>query len=202
RPRSVHEPGFPLARWRSLVRGRAPRTGCDPPRRHRLAHLERWLRFGLVGSCPLAGDPLDLFDRAPHRRTDGRGVWMARLSAAAGTASLRTAGRRHLDRGGFGPLAPAALLDLGHGAKPPALRPLCGAHGGALDHFNLALQRHASEPALRPPLSRVAQYLAEHHLYPRGAGGDRSLSQHDHHLRGMGVAVGDPWPGPWPRRPP
>src|SRR5712691_133307 len=117
---------------------------------------------------------------------------MARISAPAGATSHRGAAGGHRDRGDLGPLASAALLDPGDSPESPALRALRGAHRGALHDFDVALQRHAKEPALRPPLSRLAKQLAEYPLYPPDRGDTRSLHQHDDHLQRIGHSAADP----------
>src|SRR6266568_8304295 len=126
---------------------------------------------------------------------------MARLPASTSAAGVRFAMGVHRDWGGHGALASATVLDPRHRPEPPALRAVPGAHDCALDRFDLALQRHPEEPAVRAPLPRVAQHLAQYALHPRGRGGARALYQHEHPLLRMGPHPGDPGSDTWTRRP-
>src|SRR5205823_15087051 len=126
---------------------------------------------------------------------------MARFPASAGAAGVRFALGVHRDWGGHSALAFTAVLDPRHRPEPPAFRSVPCAHDCTLDRFDLALQRHAEESAVRAPLSRVAQHLAQYALHPRGRGGARAFYQHEHPLLRMGDHPGDPGSDTWTRRP-
>src|SRR5437764_13174536 len=117
---------------------------------------------------------------------------MARFPASAGAAGVRFAVGVHRDWGGHSALAFTAVLDPRHRPEPPAFRSVPCAHNCTLDRFDLALQRHAEESAVRAALSRVVEHLAQYALYPGGRGDARPLHQHEHPLFRMGPRTNDP----------